>query len=60
LAGENDAGLSVEGGRKSAAHYQADFIVAPGAAHNVMMEHNYRQIAERVHNWLTGVLIENG
>jgi hypothetical protein len=38
--------------RRSAAHYGADYWVAREARHNVMMEHNYRESAERVHNWL--------
>lgn len=52
IAGEIDAVLSVGAARKTAAHYQADFIVAEKAAHNVMMEHNYRESAQRVHEWL--------
>ena len=52
LAGEIDAVIGVEDGRGSAAHYQADFLVIPDAAHNLMMEHNYRETAETIHNWL--------
>jgi pimeloyl-ACP methyl ester carboxylesterase len=52
LAGEIDATISVEAERRSAAYYQADFIVVSNAAHNLMMEHNYRETAETIHNWL--------
>lgn len=52
LAGEIDTVISVEAERRSAAYYQADFIVVPKAAHNLMMEHNYRETAETIHNWL--------
>jgi pimeloyl-ACP methyl ester carboxylesterase len=53
LAGEIDAGFTVENQRKSAAHYGADFVVVPQAAHNIMMEYNYRETAEMIHNWLS-------
>jgi pimeloyl-ACP methyl ester carboxylesterase len=52
LAGELDAVVSVESERRSAAFYQADFVVVPGAAHNLMMEHNFRETAETIRNWL--------
>jgi pimeloyl-ACP methyl ester carboxylesterase len=52
IAGEIDAGISVEAERKSAEHYHADIVVAASAAHNIMMEHNYRETAETIHNWL--------
>jgi pimeloyl-ACP methyl ester carboxylesterase len=53
LAGEIDAVIGVEAERKSAAHYRADFLVVPDAAHNVMMEYNYRETAKMIHDWLT-------
>jgi pimeloyl-ACP methyl ester carboxylesterase len=52
IAGEDDPLLVEAAERRSAAHYEADYIVAAGARHNVMMEHNYRESAERVHTWL--------
>jgi pimeloyl-ACP methyl ester carboxylesterase len=52
LAGESDAVISVEHERRSADHYQADFVVIPEAAHNIMMEYNYRETAEIIHDWL--------
>ncbi len=53
LAGEKDALISVEGLRKTATHYQADFVVIPGAGHNLMMEKSYRETAESIDQWLT-------
>jgi alpha-beta hydrolase superfamily lysophospholipase len=53
LAGEKDAVLSVESLRKSAAHYKADFMVIPGAGHNLMMEKTYLQTADKIDTWLT-------
>ncbi len=53
LAGECDAVIGVEDERRSADCYQADFIVVPKAAHNLMMEHNYRETAETIHAWLS-------
>ncbi len=52
LAGETDATLKVEAVRQSALHYGADFVIVPEAAHNLMMEHNYRETAEHIHRWL--------
>ena len=51
-AGEKDAVISEAGQRRSAAHYGADYLLVKGAAHNLMMEHNYRQTAEKIHVWL--------
>jgi pimeloyl-ACP methyl ester carboxylesterase len=52
LAGEQDAVIGVDYQRRSAAHYSAEYYVAEGAGHNLMMEHNYRQTAEAIHHWL--------
>lgn len=52
LAGEIDATISVEAERRSARHYQADFMLVKNAAHNLMMEHNYGETAEEIQNWL--------
>lgn len=52
LAGEADAGFSVEDERHSAHHYQAEFHVIEQAGHNLMMDYNYRQTAELIHHWL--------
>ncbi|MBN1485281.1 MAG: alpha/beta fold hydrolase [Chloroflexia bacterium] len=52
VAGEQDAGISEAAERRSAAHYRADYIVAEQAGHNLIMEHNYRQTAERIQQWL--------
>jgi pimeloyl-ACP methyl ester carboxylesterase len=52
LAGEQDAVIGKDYQRRSAAHYDAEYHVAEGAGHNLMMEHNYRQTAEAIHHWL--------
>ncbi|MCZ7546253.1 MAG: lysophospholipase [Anaerolineae bacterium] len=52
LVGERDALIGVEAERASAAHYAAEFVVAPGAGHNLMMERNYRETAMLIHDWL--------
>lgn len=52
IAGEDDPLLLEKYERRSAAHYGADYIVARQARHNVMMEHNYRETARQVHDWL--------
>jgi len=53
LAGEIDAAMTVDNGRKSAVHYGADFVVVPQAAHNIMMEYNYHETAAMIHDWLS-------
>ena len=52
VAGEEDPLLVEPAQRRSAAHYGADYVVAEGARHNVMMEHNYRDVAHTIHEWL--------
>ncbi len=52
LAGEKDAVVSEYAEKLTAEHYGADFFVYDGAAHNLMMEHNHRDIALRIHDWL--------
>jgi hypothetical protein len=36
----------------SAAYYEADYVVVPGAAHNLMMEKSHARTAETIHHWL--------
>jgi pimeloyl-ACP methyl ester carboxylesterase len=52
LAGEEDALIGEAAERRSAAHYGADYVVVEKAGHNLMMEHNYRQTAKTIHDWL--------
>ena len=55
LAGEDDALIGEPAERRSAAYYGADYVVMEKAGHNLMMEHNYHQAAETIHNWLIGI-----
>jgi pimeloyl-ACP methyl ester carboxylesterase len=52
LAGEKDAVVSVEGLRKTAAHYKAEFVIVPNSGHNLMMEKTYRETVLKVSGWL--------
>jgi pimeloyl-ACP methyl ester carboxylesterase len=52
LAGEADALISEPEARRSAEHYQAEYVTVPGAGHNLMMEMGYRETAETIHKWL--------
>jgi pimeloyl-ACP methyl ester carboxylesterase len=52
LAGEQDAGVTVPGLRRTALHYNADFALIEGAGHNLMMDHNWDETAELIHSWL--------
>ena len=52
LAGEKDAVVSERGLRRSAAIFQADYSVIENAAHNLMMESNWLDTVELIHNWL--------
>jgi alpha-beta hydrolase superfamily lysophospholipase len=58
IAGAQDPLLVEPAERRSAAHYGADYIVAKGARHNVMVEHNFRETAEKIHDWLVEQKIE--
>lgn len=55
IAGGNDPLLREPAQRRSAAWYEADYAVAAGARHNVMMEYNYAKTARRIHTWLQGL-----
>jgi pimeloyl-ACP methyl ester carboxylesterase len=52
VAGEQDAVLSVASVKRTAAHYIADFILVPDAAHNLMMDAHYLQTADQIEQWL--------
>jgi len=52
LAGGSDAVIGEPEQRRSAAHYDAEYVVVEGAGHDLMMERSYRQTAETIHNWL--------
>jgi pimeloyl-ACP methyl ester carboxylesterase len=52
LAGEVDAVIGERLERRSAAYYQAEYVLIEQAGHNLMMAHNYRQTAETIHCWL--------
>jgi pimeloyl-ACP methyl ester carboxylesterase len=52
VAGEQDAVLSVASVKRTAAHYSADFILVPDAAHNLMMDAHYLQTADQIDQWL--------
>lgn len=56
LAGEKDAVVSVQGLRKSAAHYKAEFMVVPQSAHNLMMEKTYQETAQAIDKWLCATI----
>jgi pimeloyl-ACP methyl ester carboxylesterase len=58
LIGERDAVVTVKGTQASARHYKGECVVIPGAGHNLMMEPNYRQTAEKIHAWLVSQVIE--
>ncbi len=58
LAGEADTVVSVAGLRRSAHIFGGDFVSIPGAAHNLMMEANAPQTAERIHEWLLSQRID--
>jgi pimeloyl-ACP methyl ester carboxylesterase len=58
LAGGEDMIVRVAGVRKSALHYGGDFTFIPGAGHDIMLEYNYRQSAEIIHNWLVAQKIQ--
>ena len=56
LGAEKDAVISLDGARKSAAFYGAEFALIENAGHNLMMEWNYRETAMLLHDWLLRTL----
>jgi pimeloyl-ACP methyl ester carboxylesterase len=52
IAGERDAVISLNGARRSAAFYGADFLSVSDAGHNLMMEKSYAETAGRIDEWL--------
>jgi pimeloyl-ACP methyl ester carboxylesterase len=54
LAGGADAVLPERLERPSAAYYGADYVVVPGAGHDLMLERSYAETARSIHDWLAG------
>lgn len=53
VAAEKDAVISLNGARKSAQFYGADFLSIANAGHNLMMERNAAQTAAKIEAWLS-------
>ena len=58
LAAEQDAVVSVAGLRRSARIFRGDFVLVPGAGHNLMLDYNYQETAKTIHDWLVSQAIE--
>lgn len=57
LAAERDTLIPEHASRIAASVYpDAQYVMVPGAAHNIMMEANYREIAHQIHEWLARTL----
>jgi pimeloyl-ACP methyl ester carboxylesterase len=52
LAGQADALIPLDALRRSAEFYRAQFVIVPGAGHNLMMESSQRQTVESICGWL--------
>ena len=57
IAGEDDPLLREPAERRSARYYDATYVIAARSRHNVMVEHNYRQTARTIHEWLEELVI---
>lgn len=57
VAGEKDAVIGVEGARRTAEHYDGDFILVPDCAHNIMMDAHYQETARKIHEWLSAKVV---
>jgi pimeloyl-ACP methyl ester carboxylesterase len=53
IAAENDACFTVREQENLAKALNAKYEVLPGTAHNIMMEPNWRQTADRIDAWIT-------
>lgn len=52
MACENDTIFTIKEEETLASHYGADYYLIENTAHNAMMEWNYRESAEYLHQWL--------
>ncbi len=52
LGGEDDAIFTIKEFQKTASAYDADFETIPHMAHDMMLEQNWRSVADRVASWL--------
>ncbi len=52
MAAENDTIFTVQEEEQLAKHYGADYYLIENTAHNAMMEHNYKETAKYLHDWL--------
>lgn len=57
IAAHDDAVFSVRDQRETAARYEAPLHVLPDAPHNPMLEPNWEQCAEVIHDWLKKVYL---
>jgi pimeloyl-ACP methyl ester carboxylesterase len=60
IAGERDAVITLEGARRSARYYGADFHAVPDAGHNLMMEKSYVETARYIDGWLRDKVVVGG
>jgi alpha-beta hydrolase superfamily lysophospholipase len=52
MAGKLDAVLGENGVMESAEFYGVDYIAMENTGHNIMVENNYKESAQLIHNWL--------
>lgn len=52
LAAEKDAVIGRRHAKRSAEFFGTDYVEIKDAGHNLMMEHNFQQTAETIHQWL--------
>ncbi len=53
VAAGKDAVITLDGQRRSAAHYGAELMVVENAGHNIMHERRQAEVAQAIHDWLT-------
>ncbi|MBN2501091.1 MAG: alpha/beta fold hydrolase [Anaerolineales bacterium] len=58
LVAEEDAVVGRRNSLRSAAFYQADYMLVRDAGHDLMLEHNYLKTAESINRWLANQEIE--
>lgn len=52
LAGEEDKVVTMQGSEETANHYRSQLIIAPGAGHTLMLEHNWQASLHAITRWM--------
>lgn len=55
IGAENDNIFTVNENKKTAEKYNADLVILPDTAHDMMLDYNYKESADTIINWIENV-----